>query len=152
MKSISYTKEELEIMRTALPIVEAAGNSDQDFCWPGDGPAHDDHCLLSDHSLAAAAVEATEGLTWDFSSWTRTADWFRSALRELKEYIIETTYHPTEFTCQWISDAIGDNPPRSREACEADVVAFRNGECGPEFVASFAVELEDVEWRIREVK
>jgi hypothetical protein len=61
---------------------------------------------------------------------------------------IETMYHPTEFTGQWITDAIGDNFPRTREQCEADVAAFRAGECGPEYVVHFAPELEGVQWRI----
>ena len=69
-------------MRNALTIVDAAANSNQDECWPGDGPAHDDHCGISDHELASAAVKATEGLSWEFSSWSRTADWFRSTLEE----------------------------------------------------------------------
>ena len=83
MKTLTgYTKEELGIMRNALTIVESAANSTQDECWPGDGPAHDDHCALSDHGLATAAVKATEGLSWEFSSWSRTADWFRSTLED----------------------------------------------------------------------
>lgn len=74
-------REQLEIMRRALLIVEAVPR-DQDGCWPGDGPAHDDNCGLEDHSESVAAVTATEGITWDFVSWSDTAIWFRRALHD----------------------------------------------------------------------
>ena len=70
------TPQELKIMAAALPVVEAVP-AKQDMCWPGDGPAHDDQCRLTDHTASAAAVKATEGLRWDFGGWAATARWFR---------------------------------------------------------------------------
>lgn len=78
---MDWTKEEIEIIRKALPAVEAAANSRQDECWPGDGPAHDDHCHLTDHDLSARAVAATKGLSWEFSSWSSTVRWMREVIR-----------------------------------------------------------------------
>lgn len=75
------SEKELAIMSAALPLVQAVPES-QDSCWPGDGPAHDDDCSLSDHAAAEAAVKATEGLSWEFSTWTSTAAWFRLAIAE----------------------------------------------------------------------
>ena len=72
------TPNEIGIMRAALPIVEAVPAA-QDSCWPGDGPAHDDDCTLADHAASTAAVVATRGLSWDFSSWASAAAWFRAA-------------------------------------------------------------------------
>jgi hypothetical protein len=65
-------------------------------------------------------------------------------------FIIETMYRPTEFSCVWVSDSIGENEPRSREECEADVAAFRRGDCGPDMAPGFAEDLEGKEWRIVE--
>ena len=73
------TAKEIEIMAAALPVVEAVPAA-QDNCWPGDGPAHDDDCTLIDHTASAAAVAATAGLCWEFSTWTAAASWFRAAL------------------------------------------------------------------------
>ena len=81
MKNTTWTPEEVEIMKQALPAVEAAANSKQDECWPGDGPAHDDHCALTHHELSRAAVEASEGLVWEFYSWSSTASWMRDAIQ-----------------------------------------------------------------------
>jgi len=81
-KTMTWTTEEIAIIHKALPVVEAAASSNQDECWPGDGPAHDDHCRLTDHRLARRAVKATEGLTWEFYSWSSTANWMRKALAE----------------------------------------------------------------------
>jgi hypothetical protein len=78
-KMTQTTARELEIMTAALPLVESVPMA-QDSCWPGDGPAHDDDCTLADHTASAAAVAATEGLSWEFSSWSDTAAWFRSAI------------------------------------------------------------------------
>ena len=75
------TETELKIMTAALPVVEAVPAS-QDSCWPGDGPAHDDDCTEIDHAASTAAVAATEGLSWEFSTWTATAAWFRAAIEE----------------------------------------------------------------------
>jgi hypothetical protein len=77
---MTTNENERKIMTSALPIVEAVPAA-QDSCWPGDGPAHDDNCTLTDHTASAAAVAATEGLSWDFSSWTATAAWFRAEIR-----------------------------------------------------------------------
>ena len=73
------TETELKIMTAALPAVEAVPAS-QDSCWPGDGPAHDDDCTEIDHAASTAAVAATEGLSWEFSTWTGAAAWFRAAI------------------------------------------------------------------------
>jgi hypothetical protein len=75
--------DDVQIMTAALPVVEAVPAS-QDSCWPGDGPAHDDDCTETDHAASTAAVAATEGLSWEFSTWTATANWFRAAMRESK--------------------------------------------------------------------
>jgi hypothetical protein len=66
--------DKLTIMRHALPVV-ASVPKEQDGCWPGDELAHDDHCTLTDHREATAAVEATAGLVWEFSSWSATLAW-----------------------------------------------------------------------------
>ena len=80
-----FTDKELAVIRRALPVVERAAASEQDECWPGDGPAHDDYCNLTDHRLARAAVEATEGLPgWEFYSWSSTAEWMRHAVEEAR--------------------------------------------------------------------
>ena len=49
-------------------------------------------------------------------------------------YIVESLYHPTPHVSQWITDGIGDNEPRSMAECEADIRAFRAGECGPDMI------------------
>lgn len=77
---MTWTEAEIGIIRRALPAVEAAAQSDQNECWPGDGPAHDEHCGITDHRLARRAVKATEGLSWEFSSWATTMAWMRAAL------------------------------------------------------------------------
>ena len=69
---MNWTPSEIEIMRRALPAVEAVPPG-QDKCWPGDGPAHDDHCKLTDHTASLAAVTATEGISWNFDSWSSVA-------------------------------------------------------------------------------
>ncbi len=79
MTITTYTATELDIIRHALPIVEAVPRS-QDTCWPGDGPAHDDECKIKDHGKSSAAVAATEGLSWDFYAWSDTARWMRDAV------------------------------------------------------------------------
>jgi len=79
---MTYTAVEINIIRRALPAVDAAAASEQNTCWPGDGPVHDDHCHLTDHRLSRRAVRATEGMTWDFTSWSSTATWMRRALEE----------------------------------------------------------------------
>jgi len=73
------TETELKIMAAALPVVEAVPAA-QDSCWPGDGPAHDDECTNTDHAASIAAVAATEGLSWEFYTWSSTVSWFRLAL------------------------------------------------------------------------
>ena len=77
--TLNATENELKIMTAALPVVEA-GPASQDSCWPGDGPAHDDDCAETDHAASTAAVAATEGLSWEFSTWTGAAAWFRAAI------------------------------------------------------------------------
>jgi hypothetical protein len=72
------TNKDKAIMRHALPIINAIPPA-QNECWPGDG-GHDDNCQRTNHDASRAAVEATEGLTWDFYSWQETADWFRAEL------------------------------------------------------------------------
>lgn len=67
------------------------------------------------------------------------------------KYIIETYYRPTGFAVQWIDDAIGDNEPRSIEACESDAVAFGRGDCGTDMAATFYSGSEGKSWRITEV-
>lgn len=69
-----------DIARVALPVVLAVPAA-QDTCWPGDGPAHDDHCALADHAASRAAVSATEGLSWEFTSWSAAAEWLRRGVR-----------------------------------------------------------------------
>jgi hypothetical protein len=64
------------------------------------------------------------------------------------QYKIETLYHPTELTDQWIDDAIGENAPRTYEDCLADVLAFRAGECGPDLAEAFGEGDEGKRWRI----
>jgi hypothetical protein len=91
------TETELKIMTAALPIVEAVPDA-QNSCWPGDGPAHDDDCTLTDHAASAAAVTATEGLSWEFSTWSATADWFHAAIEEAKAVAVATE--------EWDEDAI----------------------------------------------
>ena len=88
-----YTENELKIMTAALPVVEAVPAS-QDSCWPGDGPAHDDDCAETDHAASIAAVAATEGLCWDFSTWSRTATAWRAALAN------ETSHSWLSSTCR----------------------------------------------------
>jgi hypothetical protein len=87
LHKFTATETELKIMTAALPVVEAVPAS-QDSCWPGDGPAHDDDCTETDHAASTAAVAATEGLSWEFSTWTTTAAWFRAAI-EIDEMIAE---------------------------------------------------------------
>jgi hypothetical protein len=77
--TLTATETELKIMTAALPVVEAVPAS-QDSCWPGDDPAHDDYCTETDHAASTAAVAATEGLCWEFSTWTATAAWFRAVI------------------------------------------------------------------------
>jgi hypothetical protein len=79
MMTTRYTATELIIMTAALPAVEAVPAS-QDSCWPGDGPAHDDDCTVSDHAASIAAVAATEGLCWDFYTWSAFARHLRHVL------------------------------------------------------------------------
>jgi hypothetical protein len=76
-----WNETELKIMALALPVIEAVP-SEQDKCWPGDGPSHDDHCSLTDHTESAAAVKATEGVSWEFESWSGTHSAWRSVLDE----------------------------------------------------------------------
>ncbi|HOJ23610.1 MAG TPA: hypothetical protein PLY56_18945 [Armatimonadota bacterium] len=73
-------EKELRIMALALPVIEAVP-SEQDECWPGD-PSHDDHCSLTDHAESVAAVKATEGVSWEFRSWSSTHAAWRSVLDE----------------------------------------------------------------------
>ena len=90
-----YTATELIIMTAALPVVEAVPTS-QDSCWPGDGPAHDDDCTVSDHAASIAAVAATEGLCWDFYTWSAAARAWRALTREalrMKVYAYVTADH-----------------------------------------------------------
>jgi hypothetical protein len=35
------TQTEITIMERALPFVETAARSNQNECWPGDGPVHE---------------------------------------------------------------------------------------------------------------
>jgi hypothetical protein len=84
MMTTRYTETELKIMTAALPAVEAVPAS-QDSCWPGDGPAHDDDCTVSDHAASIAAVAATEGLSWEFSTWSAAAKHWRALTREASE-------------------------------------------------------------------
>ena len=79
-----YTENELKIITAALPVVEAVPAS-QDSCWPGDGPAHDDDCTVSDHAASIAAVAATEGLSWEFYTWSAAAKHWRALTREASE-------------------------------------------------------------------
>ena len=104
------TTNELNIMAAALPIV-AAVPAMQDGCWPGDGPAHDDDCALSDHAESAAAVAATEGLCWDFTGWTTTADWFRReiATGSVRRHFTEMT----DMEAEEAQQAIRDNTARN---------------------------------------
>ena len=95
--TLTATETELKIMTAALPVVEAVPAS-QDSCWPGDGPAHDDDCTDTDHAASTAAVAATEGLSWEFSTWTATAAWFRAAIEESEAI--------TAATAEWDEDAI----------------------------------------------
>jgi hypothetical protein len=94
------TPNEIEIMRAALPIVEAVPAA-QDSCWPGDGPAHDDDCNLVDHAASASAVSATEGLSWEFTSWSEAAAWFCAELAvdvriDLQKLAAELDHLPAE--------------------------------------------------------
>jgi hypothetical protein len=95
--TLTATENELKIMTAALPVVEAVPES-QDSCWPGDGPAHDDDCTETDHAASIAAVAATEGLSWEFSSWTATAAWFRTSIEEAEAIAAATE--------EWDEDAI----------------------------------------------
>ena len=88
---------EIKIMAAALLVVEAVPES-QDSCWPGDGPAHDDDCNLVDHAASASAVSATEGLSWEFTSWSEAAAWFRAELAVGVR--IETSQRNTNSTFQ----------------------------------------------------
>lgn len=81
------SNEELKIMTGALPVVESVPAA-QDTCWPGDRPAHDDVCPLSDHAASAAAVAATQGLCWEFSSWSSTAAWFRIEIAAMFDAVV----------------------------------------------------------------
>lgn len=95
------TATELQIMTDALPVVEAVPAS-QDSCWPGDVPAHDDDCALTDHAASAAAVAATKGLSWEFSSWTATADWFRAAIEEAESVAAAAEEWPEDAIREYI--------------------------------------------------
>ena len=87
MKNNGWTEKELRTMALALPIIEAVP-SEQDECWPGDGPVHDDHCSLTDHAESAAAVKATKGVSWEFGSWSGTHTAWRSVLDEaVREFV-----------------------------------------------------------------
>ncbi len=65
--------------------------AEQDACWPGDGPAHDNHCALADHAESRAAVAATEGLSWEFSTWSS----FREQVAELLDEDVLDVYRIT---------------------------------------------------------
>ncbi len=73
---------DLGLLNRALVAAEAVPTK-QDECWPGDGPGHDDDCTLADHAASAAAVSATEGLSWEFSSWSATADQLRERIADI---------------------------------------------------------------------
>ncbi len=45
-----------------------------------------------------------------------------------RKYVIETLMEG-----HWVSDAVGHNPPRSREECEEDIELLRSGTAGEEF-------------------
>lgn len=84
-KARGHQCSEIAIIKRALPAVEAAAASNQDECWPSDAAAHDDFCKLTDHRLAQSAVEATEGLSWEFYSWSSTAAWMRETIERKKK-------------------------------------------------------------------
>lgn len=79
MTQTTWTPAEIEIMKRALPVIEAVPAM-QDQCWPGDGPAHDAECTYPHHEASAAAVKATEGVSWEFHGWTSTARMFRNGI------------------------------------------------------------------------
>lgn len=78
------SENELQIMIAALPAIEAVP-VEQDECWPGDGPAHDYACSLTDHTASAAAVAATADLYWDFESWSSTHAWLLGVIEKAKK-------------------------------------------------------------------
>ena len=77
MKQTIWTPSEIEIMKRALPAIDAVP-APQDECWPGD--AGHDECQLRDHAASLAAVAATAGVSWEFGGWARTARMFRDLL------------------------------------------------------------------------
>jgi hypothetical protein len=77
MKQTIWTPSEIEIMKRALPTIDAVP-APQDECWPGD--AGHDECQLRDHAASLAAVAATAGVSWEFGGWARTARMFRDAV------------------------------------------------------------------------
>ncbi len=73
---------DLGLLSRALVAADAVP-AKQDECWPSDGPAHDEDCTLADHAASRAAVVATEGLSWEFSSWSATADQLRERIADI---------------------------------------------------------------------
>lgn len=158
------TENELKIMTAALPVVEAVPAS-QDSCWPSDGPAHDDDCTLANHAASAAAVAATEGISWDFSTWSATASWFRGAIaaaagsvtpatptrrkvarkgREKKMFEIQSRNLDHPSAAEWSAESVGrcGNEFDTEAEAEAMIPELRN----------LGIDWADSEYRVVEIE